>query len=82
MRLQARSNGATAMASGGCYERGGRISIYKLKNGGYQASYMNPFSKKRIRNKFKMLNEANDFKRKNHAQFITHVMTGYSYLPW
>jgi integrase len=57
------------------------VSIYKLKNGGYQASYTNPFSNKRIRNKFKMLNEANDFKRKIHAQFITDVMTGYSHLP-
>nr|BFD58111.1 hypothetical protein CKG001_02180 [Bdellovibrio sp. CKG001] len=57
------------------------VSIYKLKNGGYQASYLNPFSKKRIRNKFKMLNEANDFKLKIHAQFITDVMTGYSHLP-
>lgn len=28
-----------------------------------------------------MLNEANDFKRKIHAQFITDVMTGYSHLP-
>lgn len=58
-----------------------QVSIYKLKSGTYQASYINPISQRRIRAKFQQLNEAKDFERKIHAHFITDSLTGFSHLP-
>lgn len=46
------------------------VSIYKLKKGGYQASFVNPISNRRIRHKFQLLKDTKHFERKIHSQFF------------
>lgn len=56
------------------------VSIYNLKGGGFQVSYLNPISQKRIRHKFQKYQDAQNFERKIHSQFLTDSMTGFSHI--
>lgn len=45
------------------------VKIYRLQSGRFQASYVNPLTKKRMRRKFKMLGAAKMFEREVQEQF-------------
>lgn len=45
------------------------VKIYKLKSGRFQASYTNPLTSKRVRNKFKVLGDAKKYGREVQSQF-------------